>query len=541
MSIWNCLLLAGRKPPREPGPRRVRLELETLESRLTPTVTYHGGALLPHVEAQALYLGSEWVSSAANTQLAHSLDGFVNSLVTGPYLDMLTTAGYNVGRGTASPGGFDPLKLQPASVLADASIQVDLQLAIRAGLVKAPDANRLYVIFVEPNIGVGFGDDLVSEDDFLGYHGAFTGHDAAGQAADIRYAVLPYPGGTSDNLAVPNVSTLQSLTVVASHEIVESITDPDVDYGALGWYDDTLNDEIADVVDLEFVTLNGYAVQRIADKDDQGMTPIGAAPLQPVSFELLTGGLLYEHTPAGWIFVRSNVASVSSQGIDDDGRAMVDVVLTNGAAYEYHDGGQWQALFSGVQSAQAGQGVSYVLLTDGRLYEYRDDTGTWGGLIASHIKAIDAGTDRLGVNMVDALTTTGLVYEYSDTSGAHVLCSEAAAISAGSGGATAVVLKSGRSYQYSETTGAWTWLADGVTQVALGTDPAGGTMVDLVLTGGTAREYRAGVGWKTLSTSVALVGKGRAGLSDVVFTNGNAYEHTASGWTGLTTGVRQAS
>jgi hypothetical protein len=29
-----------------------------------PPVTYHGGALLPHVEVQALYYGSDWNNSA---------------------------------------------------------------------------------------------------------------------------------------------------------------------------------------------------------------------------------------------------------------------------------------------------------------------------------------------------------------------------------------------------------------------------------------------------------------------------------------------
>ena len=39
--------------------------LECLDDRLVPTVTYHGGALLPHVEVQGMYLGSDWYNISA--------------------------------------------------------------------------------------------------------------------------------------------------------------------------------------------------------------------------------------------------------------------------------------------------------------------------------------------------------------------------------------------------------------------------------------------------------------------------------------------
>src|SRR5712691_8051025 len=58
MLNWLRRLLALKKTARPPG--AVRLELEALEDRRTPTITYHGGSLMPHVEAQALYLGSDW-------------------------------------------------------------------------------------------------------------------------------------------------------------------------------------------------------------------------------------------------------------------------------------------------------------------------------------------------------------------------------------------------------------------------------------------------------------------------------------------------
>lgn len=543
MRHWLFELFAGRaarSPDRRvPARRPVRLEVELLEDRRTPTITYHGGALLPHVEAQAVFLGSDWVSSSTYVQQSQYLNGFVHTIVNSSFMDMLTAAGYGVGRGTAGPAATDPIALQKSVVLTDAQIQADLQLAINAGLVQPPDANRLYVIFVEDNVQVGMDDGSTSHADFLSYHGAFAGKSTANQPVDVRYVVVPYPGGTVGNLIVPGLSAVQSMTECASHEIAESVTDPDVNYAALGWYDDALNDEAADVVNLQYVTLDGYVVQRVADQDDQGMTPTGAAPMRSVGFDLLTDGKLYEHTAAGWTFLVTGVASISSQSIDDNGEAMIDVVLMNGDAFEYHDNGGWVFLAHNVKQACAGEGVSYVLGTNGQLREYNDNSGTWSGTLNTNVVSIDAGTDRYGANMVDGVTKAGVFFQSSDSTGLHSWCSNAVAVSAGADGVSLVLLKSGTVYELSEIGGAFTYIASNVAQMAVGTDPTGAAMFDVVSTAGVLSEYRSSTGWKTLASGVATVGKARAGLVDVVFTNTSSYQHTASGWTGVTSTVRQ--
>src|SRR5436309_2163070 len=78
--------------------------VERLESREMMTVTYHGGALLTHVEAQAVYMGSDWSTNSSLVTQAANLDTYVGYLVNSTYMDMLTTAGYGVGRGTADAG-----------------------------------------------------------------------------------------------------------------------------------------------------------------------------------------------------------------------------------------------------------------------------------------------------------------------------------------------------------------------------------------------------------------------------------------------------
>ena len=46
---------------------------EQLESRQVPTVTFHGGQLLAHVEAQAVYLGSDWSTNSSLTSQTAAL------------------------------------------------------------------------------------------------------------------------------------------------------------------------------------------------------------------------------------------------------------------------------------------------------------------------------------------------------------------------------------------------------------------------------------------------------------------------------------
>jgi hypothetical protein len=64
------------------APKRVRLVVEELEARLTPTgVTWFGGPVLPNVEIEPIYY-----SSFVNSQLTAGMPGFLNALVSSPFI-----------------------------------------------------------------------------------------------------------------------------------------------------------------------------------------------------------------------------------------------------------------------------------------------------------------------------------------------------------------------------------------------------------------------------------------------------------------------
>jgi hypothetical protein len=255
-----------------------RLRVEGLEDRQVPAVIYFGGNVLPHVEAQALFLGNEW--SGANAAQTATLNASLKDLTGGAYMDALTRAGYNVGRGTATAGAVDNRALALGSTITDASIQADIKADIASGLLQAPDANRLYVVYVEPNVAVNLGAGQgTTRQGILGYHGAFAG----ANGATIRYAVVAYPGGSVNNTSM-GTAAIDQLTSVTSHEVAEGVTDPDVNFGQLGWYDPRRG-EIGDITannpNAE-VRLDGYLVQEVADQNDQ-LLSITAPPAPPTT------------------------------------------------------------------------------------------------------------------------------------------------------------------------------------------------------------------------------------------------------------------
>jgi hypothetical protein len=566
MKLLHALLQSkARKRSLRPGSLRnalrVQPKMEVLERRDMPTVTTAGGALLPHVEAQAMFYGSDWATRAYYGQ-AIQLSGFLGNIVNSSYMDMLTKAGYGVGRGTASPGDVYGVNVDKTQYLTDAQIQKALLSEIAGGHLQGRDANRLYFVFVEDNVAVMRTNGSTSVKDFMGYHSVIYGTAAS---LNIHYAVVTYaggnvplPSGTSSNIDWGLRSAFDDMTEVASHELAESVTDPDP---GQGWADRNViaEGEIGDLANGQIVYLNGYAVQRIADQNDQAMTPMGATSVNPVNFVLTRDGHVYVSNSSGLTYVLANVASISDQGIDNLGHAMVDFIDIYGSAGEYHEGQLLATtLASNVRQAKAGQGVSYVLLTNGTLKEFKD-YGGWS-TIDSSVQSIDAGTDQYGVNMVTEVRTdtfrtiywvNGLPlyyyrqqsdgYERSDSTGLHFIASNLSSMSAGQQGFLDYIGTNGVAYWYSEASAFSSYLGSGVAAVTAGTDQNGNAMIDLLYTSGAVWEWRQGSGWASLATGVVSLGKAHAGIVDTVFTSGNAWAHDAYGWLYLTSNAKTAA
>jgi hypothetical protein len=278
---------AGRK---DGVARTARPQLEALEERQVPTVTYHGGALLDHVKVETYFYGPNWNTDATLLSQRGQLNSYLGYLVSGPYMDMLSNAGYGVGRGTWDY--WWNTYRDPTSSLDDSTIRSSLQQDITAGRLQSPDGERLYVVFVQPGTVVTRGNSS-STRDFNGYHDSFQGTDAGGNSVRIYYAVLAYPGNGTGYFS-GNGSVIDALTDITSHEVAEAVTNPNYHSSSYGWNDDHLNGkntapadgEIGDITEHlspNWVRLNGYAVTKIAAQNDQPIVPYEGAALNYVA------------------------------------------------------------------------------------------------------------------------------------------------------------------------------------------------------------------------------------------------------------------
>jgi hypothetical protein len=246
---------------------RFALSIEQLERRDMPAlITPHGGPVLQNVKIEDYFLGSDWSTSTDVTPAA--VDAYTQHLADSSFMDMLTAAGYGVGRGSLVKSIVDPAVL--SANISDSDIQGYLTSAINDGRLDAPDANTLYAVFTEPGVQVNetVGADVSQPGVAVGgYHKSLTGQDGLLAGTTVPYAVTPYYGGTDDGFTPFNRTT-----EIFSHEFAEAVTDP---IGG-GWYvvpADGPGQEVGDVVNGENVWWDGYLVQQIGDQNGAPMDP----------------------------------------------------------------------------------------------------------------------------------------------------------------------------------------------------------------------------------------------------------------------------
>jgi hypothetical protein len=214
-----------------------------------PTIqlTYRGGPLIQHVKVPTLYWGSSWKSSS----LTGYFDNFFQALFEdGRFMGNLaqySAGGYTIGNGSFAATDTDTQ--DPSSKVTDAQIQSEIRAQVAAGHLPQPDADTVYFVFTPPGAVVydSYGDNSV--DDFAAYHDYHFGSDG------FAYAVIPY----DDSLRNPRV-----MTVYASHELAEAVTDPEPYDGTVAWYDDNygeIGDIPATLLDANQITVADYVKQ----------------------------------------------------------------------------------------------------------------------------------------------------------------------------------------------------------------------------------------------------------------------------------------
>jgi hypothetical protein len=198
------------------------------EAPKAKTVLYFGGPVISNVKIIAVFWGPK---VDADTQAR--IGDYYTAATNSSYMDWLTE--YNteikamdgrqgtnqtIGRGTyAGAITISPKNL--GTKLDKADVEAELQYQMDQKVLPAPDANSLYMIHFPAGITLLTGGEA-SCDTWCGDHEGVQ----TVKYGNIYYAMMPDLGGNCQFGCDFAGSAFDSLTVIASHEMIEAVTDP---------------------------------------------------------------------------------------------------------------------------------------------------------------------------------------------------------------------------------------------------------------------------------------------------------------------------
>jgi len=217
-----------------------------------PQAVYLGGPVIERAEILAI----AWTSNVTYTE---TLPQFYSTLTHSTYLRWLRE--YSTDTQRIHGGNFLGLLIDDQApttqVISDQDIQTELIRFLRAHQCVRTNTNSIFSIHFPAGTTVTRGTKR-SCTHFCGYHSSFIE-----DGAPVRYTVIPDLSGCAGRCG--GLSALDDTFAVSSHEVVETITDPDIALAQglqspVAWYDPA-NGEIADACSFQTDTLGGFVVQ----------------------------------------------------------------------------------------------------------------------------------------------------------------------------------------------------------------------------------------------------------------------------------------
>jgi len=198
-------------------------------------LTFFGGPTLTHVSVHPVFWNS-------NTQFQSNVNAFYKGITSSTLFDMLGQYS-GVGRGTGVNGFVDN---RTTTRVSDAAIHTELNRLFTAGSLPVPTASNYYPVHFPSGVTVTGPDGSRSCQVFCAYHGTYVRN-----GVNVNYGVIPDQGGSCAGGCGNNAQRVNNMDSVASHELVEAVTDPAVGLATtfaapLAWYDQT-NGEIGDI------------------------------------------------------------------------------------------------------------------------------------------------------------------------------------------------------------------------------------------------------------------------------------------------------
>jgi PKD repeat protein len=255
-----CALLAFGLPGKAAAARPLPIP-QPFSGAAAPHLTYYGGPVMTFTENAVVLWGAAGHSTTLTTNLPGFIAAFANAGNANPYNVVLEyrTPSQPVTLASRYLGSFTITPSTAATRLSDDQVAAELVSQIGSGALPPPrtafggPVTEYYVMF-PPSDTICIGRSC-SGVDFCAYHS-----NAVYAGTPFTYAILP-ESTPPDRGCGANSSGggLGNLTSMASHEMVESMTDPEVgsatDYAPpLAWYD-AVNGEVADICDGQDSTL----------------------------------------------------------------------------------------------------------------------------------------------------------------------------------------------------------------------------------------------------------------------------------------------
>jgi hypothetical protein len=271
-----------------------------------PQLSYFGGPIVQSPVIESVFWGSH-----VNATLQANIPTFYGDVTRSTFwgwLQEYDTVPHNPGSAQdvlpGSAGGtftIAPLLCTgtTACTLTDAQLEAELTRQINLGVLPAPavdcsgNATTIYMVHFPPNITLqAFGLTSCAQGGFCAYHSTTT-FGAAGTAL-LYAAIMDVFTGPCTGACGTNPTALENATSVASHELVETVTDPDIGLDTqngfafpAGWGDNNNNcGEIGDICQNgdpgDTITVNGRAwiVQR--QWSNRQNACVSSGPVSPV-------------------------------------------------------------------------------------------------------------------------------------------------------------------------------------------------------------------------------------------------------------------
>lgn len=246
------------------------------EARRTGKLVYYGGRVLENARVVAVFWGD-----AVAPEVKEGMGDFYRAALNSSYVDWLSEYDTDIRAADGSPGtgqhiGRGALEkavvIRPRShkaIVSDAEVRRELTAQVTAHKLPSPGPNTLYMVHFPPGVQIELGGARSCRaGGFCAYHNSFR---RGGKEVD--YGVLPDlgPGSGCETGCGGAGKVFDKQTAVASHELVEAITDPAVGLGRglaapLAWYD-AEGGEIGDLCNAQTGQLRSssgrsYAVQK---------------------------------------------------------------------------------------------------------------------------------------------------------------------------------------------------------------------------------------------------------------------------------------